>query len=628
VSPNARLALLWVSQVARVLGDGCLRLVALVEVAGASAEGRLSAWHLAVAVFVAPFILLAPLSGCVSNALPRRDVLAASAAFSLAATLLFALLDGPWLVCVGLVAVGAAVNSAARYAMLPAAARDTGASLPRISGWVELGAAAAVVTSVAVGLWLPQPGWPHRGEPLRPLAVGVLVGLNLVCFLASLGAAFPSDTRRPEPPLAAVAGFFRDARRVLTDRYAGPALLALAGFQALVTAGAGPFVSAALGRGADGLGEVMEMLLTAGIGAALGSLLAGMVGHPRRSLGLVAPGATALVAGLLWALVVARPDEALPLGPCLVLGLTGGLLNVPLRAAYLGAVPADARGNGTAVMNTAIYLLTALFGGLLVAGAYTGVLSTPAAQLALIAVVAIGGAAACWVALLMPAVDLLLVWLLWPVYRIRAHGPGRGHIPHTGPLLVVCNHSSYLDPFWLGKVLPRRFTPMMTSFFYDKPGIRWLMRHLVGAIRVEATTFRREAPELAEAVAVLRRGGCVMIFPEAILRRKEEQLLRPFGQGAWHILRELPDVPVLACWIEGGWGSYASYKDGPPFTNKRFDWWRPIDIVLAEPATVPAEVLADLRATRLYLMRAVLACRRHLGLEVPAVQGAMLAEPS
>src|SRR5205814_578406 len=107
------------------------------------------------------------------------------------------------------------------------------------------------------------------------------------------------------------------------------------------------------------------------------------------------------------------------------------------------------------------------------------------------------------------------------------------------------------------------------------------------------------------------------LFPEAILRRKEEKLLRQFGQGVWHILRETPQTPIVLFWIEGGWGSWASYKDGPPMKDKKMDFRRRIDIVIDEPRVVPAEVLADRRTTRRYLMRACLELRRQLGLEVP-----------
>jgi 1-acyl-sn-glycerol-3-phosphate acyltransferase len=123
---------------------------------------------------------------------------------------------------------------------------------------------------------------------------------------------------------------------------------------------------------------------------------------------------------------------------------------------------------------------------------------------------------------------------------------------------------------------------------------------------------------LLEAVAVLRQGGWVLIYPEAQLRRREDQSLRLFGQGVWRILQELPQTPVLVCWIEGGWGSFTSYFSGPPLRGKWLDWWRRIDIAVDVPQILDAAVLADQHATRQYLMRACLECRRYLDLPVPA----------
>src|SRR5262249_54904465 len=136
-------------------------------------------------------------------------------------------------------------------------------------------------------------------------------------------------------------------------------------------------------------------------------------------------------------------------------------------------------------------------------------------------------------------------------------------------------------------------------------------------IRVQDATFRREAPELQEAIEVLRRGDCVLLFPEAILRRKEELMLRQFGRGVWHILRAVPQTPVVVCWIEGGWGSYTSYKNGPPMPHKSLDWRRKIDIAVTEPQVLEPSLLADQRATRRYLMRVCREARGFLGLPVP-----------
>jgi 1-acyl-sn-glycerol-3-phosphate acyltransferase len=609
IVPRERLRLgsLWVSQTARVLADWCLRVTALMACAAAGTIDRTAAWHLATAVFITPFILLAPLNGCLSNGLPRRGVLVGSAAFTLAAVALAVAFGVPWIVCLGVVAAGAAVYSPARYAVLPAAARDTRLPLPRVNGWIEAGGAAAIVGGAALGLSLDA----------GPLVAAVLLGLNLLCLLTALPVAFPSDTRRPEPVGRAVTGFFRDCRRILADRTACASLLGLAGFQALVTAGSGAFVARALGPDSPGADGLLQALVLVGVGAALGCLAASLQGHPCRSLGLVSLGATGLLIALAWAALATGGGASVPAMPCLLLGFTGGLVNVPLRAAYLAAVPDDARGNATAVMNTVIYVFTTLLALLLVGLIESGWLPTPLAQLGFLAVLAAAGAGLAWRVLLRNTLELLLEFVFLPMYRIRAHGPGVDLIPTRGPVLIVANHSSYADPFWLGKVVPRTLTPMMTSVYFDLPVIRWLMTRVVRGIRVEASRFRREAPELKDAVAVLRRGGCLLVFPEAMLRRKEEKLLRQFGRGVWHILRECPQTPVVVCWIEGGWGSYASYRGGPPMKGKSLDRGRPIDIGIDPPRVLDPALLTDQRSTRAYLMRACLECRRHLGLEVP-----------
>ncbi len=110
----------------------------------------------------------------------------------------------------------------------------------------------------------------------------------------------------------------------------------------------------------------------------------------------------------------------------------GGLVNVPLRAAYQAAVPADARGNGMAVMNTVIYLFTTAL-ALLVVGLIRGaVLETPVAQLTFLVVLAGIGAAVAWWRLLPQAFEQFLDIPLTMMYRVRTHGPGRDLIPRTG----------------------------------------------------------------------------------------------------------------------------------------------------------------------------------------------------
>lgn len=222
-----------------------------------------------------------------------------------------------------------------------------------------------------------------------------------------------------------------------------------------------------------------------------------------------------------------------------------------------------------------------------------------------------------WIVFFREVCEIGVEVFLSPMYRTRGHGPGIAKFPLDGPVLLVANHAAWVDPFWLGLVVPRSLIPMMTSSFYDLPIIKWFMRYVARAIRVLDTKFRREVPEIGEAVKAIDRGETLVLFPEGRLRRHDDKLLHPFGQGIWHILKERPETPIVACWIEGGWGSYCSHKNGPPTKNKKLDFRRPIDIAVNEPVQVPSEIVNDKAATRKFLMEQCLNARTILGLETP-----------
>jgi 1-acyl-sn-glycerol-3-phosphate acyltransferase len=233
----------------------------------------------------------------------------------------------------------------------------------------------------------------------------------------------------------------------------------------------------------------------------------------------------------------------------------------------------------------------------------------------------VGLAVLAWTNLLRPTVELAVTPPMWLAYRLRGAGPGLTTLPLTGPVLVIANHASWFDPLLLAFFIPRPIVPMMTASFYDLPVMRWLMHRVFRTIRVEDRTARREAPEIATAIAALDAGNCVVLFPEGYLRRTEDQVVRRFGQGVWQLLKARPQTPVVACWIEGVWGSYFSHYKGPPTKNKKFDVRRPVTIGLSAPEVVPPDVLVGHLAARVYLMNRVLAARAHLGLpEVPPVE--------
>ena len=117
---------------------------------------------------------------------------------------------------------------------------------------------------------------------------------------------------------------------------------------------------------------------------------------------------------------------------------------------------------------------------------------------------------------------LLLMRLL---FRIEHHGYEQ--IPPTGPLLVVGNHVTYFDPFWIAVRIYRALRFMAWDKIFQIPGagaiFRWFGAFPVSLENPESSAYK-------VALQVLRRGEALVIFPEG--GRSADGTLMPFKPGA------------------------------------------------------------------------------------------------
>jgi 1-acyl-sn-glycerol-3-phosphate acyltransferase len=128
---------------------------------------------------------------------------------------------------------------------------------------------------------------------------------------------------------------------------------------------------------------------------------------------------------------------------------------------------------------------------------------------------------------------------------LRLHTEGREHVPQQGPLLVVANHCSYLDPplLGIGVVRPVRF--LAQQGLARVPLLGWWMR------KVGVRLIDRNAPSkdvlrwLSDALVA---GNCVAMFPEGT--RSADGLVGPFRNGVEFLVRRT-GAPVLPMGIEG-----------------------------------------------------------------------------
>lgn len=118
---------------------------------------------------------------------------------------------------------------------------------------------------------------------------------------------------------------------------------------------------------------------------------------------------------------------------------------------------------------------------------------------------------------------------------------GREHVPATGPVLLVANHSSLLDPPLVGSVAPRPLVFLAKAELFAIPGFGRLIR------AVNARPLRREGADpgaLREALRVLGEGRALLVFPEGT--RGDEGVRREpkAGAGMLAVLSGAPVVPV------------------------------------------------------------------------------------
>ncbi len=110
-------------------------------------------------------------------------------------------------------------------------------------------------------------------------------------------------------------------------------------------------------------------------------------------------------------------------------------------------------------------------------------------------------------------------------YRIEVHGVER--MPAEGPVVIVANHHSFLDPLVVGVVLPRPIAFISRGDLFHIPGLGWLLRKLY---TIPVDRGSGDLAAVKAAIRALRAGMAFGIFPEG--RRSRSGRLEPFKTGA------------------------------------------------------------------------------------------------
>jgi 1-acyl-sn-glycerol-3-phosphate acyltransferase len=361
--------------------------------------------------------------------------------------------------------------------------------------------------------------------------------------------------------------------------------------------------------------HVVTLLLTLfAVGIGIGSLLCERLSGRTVELGLVPFGSIGLTLfGIdlffatpslsaaggellgMWAFL-AQPGSWRVAFDIVLIGVFGGIYIVPLYAlvqqrsepSHLSRVIA-----GNNILNAIFMVAAALIAVVLLDRG----LSIP--QLLLVMAI-FNAAVAIYIYTLVP--EFLMRFIVWMlvnvVYRLKTSG--LENIPTKGPLVVVCNHVSFMDALVVNGCCRRPIRFVMDHRIFKIPVLNFVFR-TAGAIpiapaREDSKILERAYERVAEYLAA---GEVVGIFPEGQLTPDGE--IGSFKTGIERIIRRTP-APVIPMALRGLWGSFFSHRYGKAMGHLPRRFWSKIELLVGEP--IPPE-----QATSTLLRERVMALR-------------------
>jgi 1-acyl-sn-glycerol-3-phosphate acyltransferase len=165
--------------------------------------------------------------------------------------------------------------------------------------------------------------------------------------------------------------------------------------------------------------------------------------------------------------------------------------------------------------------------------------------------------------------DVLLTRLLW-----RTSPPPPLPVAEGRGAVIVCNHRSSVDPFFIQLVAGRPVHWLVASEYCEHPAFAWFLR------TCQVIPVRRSGADTAAtktAIRLAREGGLIGMFPEGRINMTEQFML-PCRPGAATIALRA-GVPLVPCHIEGS--PYDRFPWSPFFMPAR------VTVQFGEPIHLP-----------------------------------------
>jgi 1-acyl-sn-glycerol-3-phosphate acyltransferase len=149
---------------------------------------------------------------------------------------------------------------------------------------------------------------------------------------------------------------------------------------------------------------------------------------------------------------------------------------------------------------------------------------------------------------------LMKHWVIGPLLTtvFRPWVTGLENVPRTGPIIVVCNHLSFVDSIFLPLMIDRQMAFLAKSDYFTGKGIKgWLVRFFMtsaGQLPIDRTGGKASEASLNAGLQILAEGGVLAIYPEGT-RSPDGRMYRGRTGVARMILEA--HVPVIPAAVIG-----------------------------------------------------------------------------
>lgn len=555
-----------VQQTQNAFNDKAAQFI-LIPLGGAVGYSVESAAGLMIAI---PFVLFAPLAGWFSDRFSKKNVILGAAiaqVFILTLICLAVFQQNMPLALVGffLLAVQSAFFSPAKIGINKelVGSRHLGFA----AGVQQMMAMLAILAGQIVAGWWYDKRYVELGSVSEKAWDAALFPLVLLtCFSVPAVLTAISIPKVPAHGREKLSGkllfnHFRDLRELWADKGLRRASFGVAyfwGFAAFINLWSVK-VAKSMTEGGEGFGTLSSIFMaSASLGMAVGFGFASWLLRKRIELGWVPLSGIAMTVSAL-VLAFLTPDGWPFLIMLGLLAFFSALFLAPLNAWMQDRYPANKRGELQSAVN-----LQDCFGGIIAVAAIEGMIqlakllgiSELAGFRMQMFVVGLSCGLMSWFILrILPGDFIRLVCLaaVKTLYRIKFSGTER--IPKTGGVLLLPNHVTFADAFYISATTDRTVRFVMDETFMKSRMIRFGVR-LFGAVPI-----RRDQPleAIRKTIAALEEGHVVALFPEGQLTRNGG--LCELERGFELIARKAKS-PIFPLWVDGSWGSVFSFERG------------------------------------------------------------------